>query len=726
MQPVHAPGGLQPPPQPCVLLSRPVEKGTAELAPLPPADSSAAMQEELNQQRATNVRLGGAESKEKELPVAPRSSIPTNHFFDFAPASSVRAAPSSDLDPEDDELKSDERRTILFTSTATFRTAETFLSSCTAALQSSFGYRACRDRNTPTVVSVRCQRRLSDSCRFQVTAKRQKEDEPYRLDEAATRWYHSHGSAFTKEEDEASESDEGSGTDTDDGLGVGEIARSAADQPDVKQVKRGRPQVGWETTWTASTKSAAMLDLLKKRETIFALQRKLDIPALQARSRAAADKYIKSHHTPSSVPLAAYSRFCASVKVPPFPLTPAMCALAFYTKCSAKNGPYYTFRSELERLRKVTTTGVWADEAIYQKLLALDPEGLAFDEFGSERVAKQAGSTSANGTDGTASTSAIKKRKASDHREIANSSTSSGRKKRKLDLEPVEEKKAKPTIVSAAGVEQLECPGFPQPDSTFFPTREALYSALVTSIVPVYGIGVAFISKDESTAKIHCNRSHGHYATRPGGVCPFLVSAHKSKGADAWSINGDKSTLLHNHGADERLLADPSWRPTVKNPEAKKALELLSLASKRLSKSPPDDQQPSGGPPSTAFPERPVAPVAPASFSAVLPTTSAPFAAPAAPHLARPLHPHAPLSDLSAFLAGLHPRLQPLAPSLAAAGIDSRDSLVRLTLMTPSLLEALLADMQEPSGFSGPGVDGALLQLLVEKLQEGRAAGWAR
>ncbi|BGP14179.1 hypothetical protein JCM10213v2_002119 [Rhodosporidiobolus nylandii] len=603
------------------------------------------MQEELNQQRATNVRLGGAESKEKELPVAPRSSIPTNHFFDFAPASSVRAAPSSDLDPEDDELKSDERRTILFTSTATFRTAETFLSSCTAALQSSFGYRACRDRNTPTVVS----RRLSDSCRFQVTAKRQKEDEPYRLDEAATRWYHSHGSAFTKEEDEASESDEGSGTDTDDGLGVGEIARSAADQPDVKQVKRGRPQVGWETTWTASTKSAAMLDLLKKRETIFALQRKLDIP----RSRAAADKYIKSHHTPSSVPLAAYSRFCASVKVPPFPLTPAMCALAFYTKCSAKNG-------ELERLRKVTTTGVWADEAIYQKLLALDPEGLAFDEFGSERVAKQAGSTSANGTDGTASTSAIKKRKASDHREIANSSTSSGRKKRKLDLEPVEEKKAKPTIVSAAGVEQLECPGFPQPDSTFFPTREALYSALVTSIVPVYGIGVAFISKDESTAKIHCNRSHGHYATRPGGVCPFLVSAHKSKGADAWSINGDKSTLLHNHGADERLLADPSWRPTVKNPEAKKALELLSLASKRLSKSPPDDQQP------------------------------------------------------------------PLAPSLAAAGIDSRDSLVRLTLMTPSLLEALLADMQEPSGFSGPGVDGALLQLLVEKLQEGRAAGWAR
>lgn len=76
------------------------------------------------------------------------------------------------------------------------------------------------------------------------------------------------------------------------------------------------------------------------------------------------------------------------------------------------------------------------------------------------------------------------------------------------------------------------------------------------------------------------------------------------------------------------------------------------------------------------------------------------------------------VTEVTAFLVGLHPSLAPLAPALVAAGFDSLQSLVALVLLEPSTLDATLELVRCGRGKGQPPfVDHSTCQVSVIQLK---------
>ncbi|GAA6034228.1 hypothetical protein JCM8097_003794 [Rhodosporidiobolus ruineniae] len=104
-------------------------------------------------------------------------------------------------------------------------------------------------------------------------------------------------------------------------------------------------------------------------------------------------------------------------------------------------------------------------------------------------------------------------------------------------------------------VEQLPCPLLPDIGDSF-PDVSSLYKRVIQAVVPVYGIGVHLVYH----RTLRCNRR--------GTGCRFGINWVDGEVAES-------SCFEHNHGADERILEDPAWRPVLKNEEATAALAEL-------------------------------------------------------------------------------------------------------------------------------------------------------
>ncbi|BGP46349.1 hypothetical protein JCM10450v2_002191 [Rhodotorula kratochvilovae] len=279
-------------------------------------------------------------------------------------------------------------------------------------------------------------------------------------------------------------------------------------------------------------------------------------------------------------------------------------------------------------------------------------------------------------------------------------------------------------------VEQLPVPDMPKPADTFA-TPSELFCAVLKAIMPVYG-----------------------YRTDDGRVCNFIVRMRQDAVTRRWAIDFEASVLEHSHGADPRIVADPAWRPFVRNPEARAALglppfktEVVSAAAKaakqdkaakkrreeakterKEAKKDSGKKRPSSATTTSAPPKKPrssappPAPVAsatapakarnarasldPSSQQAPKPSTSAPrtTSAPPAPPAVRsasckpaapPTQPSAspapsPATTIPAFLSSLHPSLPALAPHLVSSGFNSPAALVSLTLLEPAILDLTL------------------------------------
>ncbi|GAA5851261.1 hypothetical protein JCM9279_007502 [Rhodotorula babjevae] len=78
-------------------------------------------------------------------------------------------------------------------------------------------------------------------------------------------------------------------------------------------------------------------------------------------------------------------------------------------------------------------------------------------------------------------------------------------------------------------------------------------------------------------------------------------------------------------------------------------------------------------------------------------------------------------STLPPFLAALNPALVPLAPHLAAAGLDSVDALAKLVLLEPAMLALVLDEVRLRAPAESP-VSVVQLRLLGRRLEEARRA----
>ncbi|BGP06323.1 hypothetical protein JCM10049v2_002144 [Rhodotorula toruloides] len=118
-------------------------------------------------------------------------------------------------------------------------------------------------------------------------------------------------------------------------------------------------------------------------------------------------------------------------------------------------------------------------------------------------------------------------------------------------------------------------PGLPTPTDRFASANDA-YLAYVRALIPVYGIGVTLQPTSSGDVEVKCNK----YFRPPGGsssdACRWMAVVTGNPKTKRWRINFDESCFDHSHGPAQQILDDPSWRPIVRNPAARKALGMRS------------------------------------------------------------------------------------------------------------------------------------------------------
>lgn len=120
------------------------------------------------------------------------------------------------------------------------------------------------------------------------------------------------------------------------------------------------------------------------------------------------------------------------------------------------------------------------------------------------------------------------------------------------------------------------------------------------ALVPVYGISVTMINVSPVAAHIKCNRYHARYSDHPDGRCGWSAVAYRDSRTQRWRVDFETSNFEHSHGPCDEILQDPTWRPKVKNPDARRALGMPPLdgafaksgkasGKKRIADSQPDE-----------------------------------------------------------------------------------------------------------------------------------------
>ncbi|GAA5872646.1 hypothetical protein JCM3774_001872 [Rhodotorula dairenensis] len=318
-------------------------------------------------------------------------------------------------------------------------------------------------------------------------------------------------------------------------------------------------------SWDADTTSNAMKKLVRQRFDIFAAQRKACDDALQQASRESVESTFASQG-PYLSAYRNYAKFCSRMDIPVFPMTYAMIALWMYDKCSTRDGYFHTYKQGLWVAAGLVES-LWVDNPVFRAVACFDPDGTALRDFMKERVSYDGSKTL---TPRSAGKTSFTPRKVP-----APSSGSS-------DAEHSEYASEEDDVASVGGprtdgsgmrgMPQIAVPGLPTRDSVFNSITE-IYKAYVAALVPVYGISVVALKATENRSVIRCNRHHPHYATFPGGTCSWAAVCRRGPDG-SWTVDFDASTFRHSHGPCKEILADPAWRPRVRNPDARAVLGL--------------------------------------------------------------------------------------------------------------------------------------------------------
>ncbi|BGP30210.1 hypothetical protein JCM10296v2_001962 [Rhodotorula toruloides] len=336
----------------------------------------------------------------------------------------------------------------------------------------------------------------------------------------------------------------------------------------------------WAATtyaWTVRPGCPATLSIVKDRNQVFAKQRKVGTrPAgVQRTSRKIIAEHMATytHGTGGRAAYALrvrdYESFCRSVDVPPWPLSTVMIAL-FCIATSPNGFALSTASNVVTALRNSTRDcaddwqalpgfselATWpkADQALteWKNLLSLIP-----DEEDSPVETPQ-------GTSPAASEAAYKAEEDDEEEEEEDAADEDGEDGADLDEDEVSDSEAKCKFGKpgkrAAEMKKfvVECtkkyplpdmPEMPRPGKSFA-NHQALLKAVAVALVPALGVTPTLTSQIVS-----CRR-------RTDG-CPFRISTVKR--ADGKLVVKANSVYAHNHGIDQRLIADPNWRPAMRN-----------------------------------------------------------------------------------------------------------------------------------------------------------------
>ncbi|GAA5992436.1 hypothetical protein JCM10908_000817 [Rhodotorula pacifica] len=336
--------------------------------------------------------------------------------------------------------------------------------------------------------------------------------------------------------------------------------------------------------WDAESGSIAMKQLVAKREEIFQAQRKarhVHQPASLARVELA----FGSNTTTNGPYLSGfrnYDAFCTRMDVPAFPITFAMVALWLFEKCSTRDGYFHTYKHGIQLAADVVES-LWKAEPIYRTMRDYDRDGTALSEFMTERrdsyqsfYSKRApahiAKSPAKAGKAPPKSPAKQTHNSSDMDISSSSSSDNAHSEYASDAEQEAEADDLESDVEVADVRPIAVPGLPTRNSVFDSIVD-VYKAYVAAIVPVYGISVVAQSPAQNKVHIKCNCYHGYYARVPGGICSWEAVCRRRPDRK-WTVDFDASTFEHSHGPCKKILADPTYRPVMRNPDAREVLGL--------------------------------------------------------------------------------------------------------------------------------------------------------
>ncbi|GAA5910360.1 hypothetical protein JCM6882_003261 [Rhodosporidiobolus microsporus] len=616
-------------------------------------------------------------------------------------------------------------RTVLFPAddNRTFKSSSAFFKCCRTRLYNQYGMRTQAYRDFATYAVARCARRMHHNCRFSVRAE--KVDGRWRVVREKCVWEHSHDAEEKDAEEEEEEEEIGGGPTAEEveKLKEGRRSMSSVSLVPVAPVASTSAAVPPNSPgWSASTRSSAMQDLVKDREAVFVAQRALQDDARQARSEKLATDSFAHLSASNLIPkysLRSYKQFCEDAHVPPFPITSPLLALCLFAKCSTKDIYYHTFVNDMKRLATATRSA-WENVEGFVELDVRAGAEKALKEFLAERKSKRVkrkrtrskptvvpsqneASSEADSSSETDPSSDDKPTPRKRKRPASSTSPKSSSGSSDSSSSSDSDGSSKDRTRRSGQPVQLTPSPLP-PLNAAFSSFKALYLAYVKALVPSLGIGCQIIHQEASSGMIKCNRSHpGRYDS----PCPWILNVQRDSMNGTWRLDAAQSNLKHNHGPAERLLRDPSWIPTVRNADARKALGLSALPGAKESRSASSNERS----------KRKTTPVA-ASPSASTPNQRVPLSLPAVAPSSSPLSP----ADLSAFLASIHPSLSALAPTFPAAGVDTLDALVSLSLMEAEPLRSFL-DLASTRCGGGSGISALQAKLLLKGLRAGGGRG---
>ncbi|GAA6054186.1 hypothetical protein JCM3770_002822 [Rhodotorula araucariae] len=221
------------------------------------------------------------------------------------------------------------------------------------------------------------------------------------------------------------------------------------------------------------------------------------------------------------------------------------------------------------------TKDLWADSPIYKAVSNFDEPGNAYRAFMHERRNFRSRNPSQRSRDNRDAISDTDTDSDSDSRNSFENESGQGVSDSDSEAEDQSygsrsARRAKATRGSKTQ-SNLPCPGLPG-SGDYFDSRDEFYAALVKAVVPVYGSSVKFSYSSETRAQFRCSR-YG-----PPTRCSFVVFVTRDKKTKRWSLDPAASNTVHLHKPDDRILADPSWRPAVVNSIARTALGLDEAA----------------------------------------------------------------------------------------------------------------------------------------------------
>ncbi|GAA6034197.1 hypothetical protein JCM8097_003775 [Rhodosporidiobolus ruineniae] len=541
------------------------------------SDGASASASDLNQQLSRHVAIQNFED-------------------DMSIDSDLDSLSSADTDIANAAVLPSSRLTLLFPEDEdkAFSSPKSFFNACKARLLRTYGVPTHVGHDTPRYAVATCGRRWNLKCKMSIRAERGM-DGRWRVNRKRSRFDHSHDAeeiVMEVSEAETSTDDEES-TDGEDGREplrgrgdehyVEESTSESSDDEDDPAMPRDPGASSRPAGWNAWTRSPIMLQLVHGRDAIFSQQRTSRNDARQDRCHKLMQDYFSTLSSANTVPrgsFAQYETFCADNDIPPFPITAPLVALALFAKCSVKNGHYSTYKGDLLRFGR-STERVWEDDVEYVKLAGRQGVEGAIEEFLYERRNVR-----------------LRARPKKRSREALASTSSTGKEAKRRTRSPRKKSSTRPseTIVlssddsgsttsdegseesdgdAAASHGTVSIPNLPAPSDTF-DSLKALYLAYVKALVPSMGISVQLGKQTPTTATVKCNRNHiGRYNPH----CPYELTAYVDDQTGRWQVDEAASSMEHNHGPAKQILADPKWRPMIRNADARTALGLHAMPS---------------------------------------------------------------------------------------------------------------------------------------------------